>query len=64
MDTRAALTGLGGGLAGGTVLERKGAGMPGREFAPGFRRALHHEDLGTVTSAAREAGVVTPLGAG
>jgi len=30
---------------------------------PGFRIALHHKDLGIVTAAAREAGVVTPLGA-
>lgn len=34
-----------------------------REFDPGFRLALHHKDLGIVTSAAREAGVVIPLGA-
>jgi 2-hydroxy-3-oxopropionate reductase len=33
-----------------------------REFTPGFRLALHHKDLGIVTSAAREAGVVIPLG--
>jgi 2-hydroxy-3-oxopropionate reductase len=37
--------------------------MLAREFAPGFRLALHHKDLGIVTSAAREAGVVIPLGA-
>ncbi len=63
VDTEAALTVLGGGLAGSTVLDRKGAGMLAREFAPGFRLALHHKDLGIVTSAAREAGVVIPLGA-
>jgi 2-hydroxy-3-oxopropionate reductase len=63
VDTEAALTVLGGGLAGSTVLDRKGAGMLAREFAPGFRLALHHKDLGIVASAAREAGVVTPLGA-
>ena len=34
-----------------------------RSWAPGFRIALHHKDLGIVTSAAREAGVVIPLGA-
>ena len=33
-----------------------------REFAPGFRLALHNKDMGIVTSAAREAGVVLPLG--
>ena len=32
-------------------------------FQPGFRIDLHHKDLGIVTSAAREAGVVIPLGA-
>ncbi len=63
VDTKAALEVLGGGLAGSTVLNRKGPGMLAREFAPGFRLALHHKDLGIVTSAAREAGVVIPLGA-
>ncbi|MDN5931161.1 MAG: 2-hydroxy-3-oxopropionate reductase [Pseudonocardia sp.] len=63
VDTSAALEVLGGGLAGSTVLDRKGAGMLAREFEPGFRLALHHKDLGIVTSAAREAGVVIPLGA-
>jgi 2-hydroxy-3-oxopropionate reductase len=63
VDTRAALAVLAGGLAGSTVLDRKGAGMLAREFQPGFRLALHHKDLGIVQSAAREAGVVTPLGA-
>ena len=63
VDTDAALTVLGGGLAGSTVLDRKGQNMLAREFAPGFRLALHHKDLGIVSSAAREAGVVLPLGA-
>ena len=62
VDTDAALEVLGGGLAGSTVLNRKGANMLKREFTPGFRLALHHKDLGIVTSAAREAGVVIPLG--
>ena len=56
VDTKAALEVLGGGLAGSTVLDRKGANMLAREFTPGFRLALHHKDLGIVTSAAREAG--------
>ena len=30
---------------------------------PGFRCALHHKDLGILTSAARDAGVTIPLGA-
>jgi 2-hydroxy-3-oxopropionate reductase len=54
---------LAGGLAGNQVLERKAAGMLARRFDPGFRIDLHHKDLGIVTSAAREAGVVIPLGA-
>jgi 2-hydroxy-3-oxopropionate reductase len=63
VDTEAALRVLGGGLAGNTVLERKGASMLARDFRPGFRVALHDKDLGIVTAAAREAGVVIPLGA-
>jgi 2-hydroxy-3-oxopropionate reductase len=63
VDLKAALEVLGGGLAGSTVLNRKGPNMVSREFTPGFRLALHHKDLGIVTSAAREAGVVIPLGA-
>ncbi|WP_154794969.1 2-hydroxy-3-oxopropionate reductase [Occultella kanbiaonis] len=62
VDTEAAVEVLGGGLAGSTVLNQKAAKMLGREFAPGFRIDLHHKDLGIVTSAAREAGVVIPLG--
>jgi 2-hydroxy-3-oxopropionate reductase len=63
VDTRAAVQVLGGGLAGSTVLDRKANGMLSREFAPGFRLELHHKDLGIVQAAAREAGVVIPLGA-
>lgn len=63
VDTQAALEVLGGGLAGSKVLDQKGANMLGRSFNPGFRIELHHKDLGIVTSAAREAGVVIPLGA-
>ena len=63
VDTQAALQVLGGGLAGSAVLNQKGANMLGRSFPPGFRIALHHKDLGIVTAAAREAGVVIPLGA-
>ncbi|MDO9380245.1 MAG: 2-hydroxy-3-oxopropionate reductase [Nocardioidaceae bacterium] len=62
VDTEAALEVLGGGLAGSKVLQAKGAGMRSRSFDPGFRIDLHHKDLGIVTSAAREAGVVVPLG--
>ena len=63
VDTAAALEVLGGGLAGSTVMARKGASMRAREFTPGFRLELHHKDMGIVTSAAREAGVAIPVGA-
>ena len=63
VDTAAALEVLGGGLAGSKVLDQKKQNMLDRSFEPGFRIALHHKDLGIVTAAAREAGVVIPLGA-
>ena len=63
VDTAAALEVLGGGLAGSRVLDQKGEKMLTRSFDPGFRIELHHKDLGIVTSAAREAGVVIPVGA-
>jgi 2-hydroxy-3-oxopropionate reductase len=63
VDTKAALEVLGGGLAGSKVLDQKGQKMLDRSFDPGFRIELHHKDLGIVTSAAREAGVVIPVGA-
>ena len=63
VDTTAALKVLGGGLAGSKVLDQKGEKMLTRSFDPGFRIELHHKDLGIVTSAAREAGVVIPVGA-
>jgi len=62
VDTKAALEVLGGGLAGSKVLEQKKENMLSRSFEPGFRIALHHKDMGIVTAAAREAGVVVPLG--
>jgi 2-hydroxy-3-oxopropionate reductase len=58
----AALEVLGGGLAGSTVLARKGASMAARSFDPGFRVELHDKDLRILTSAASQAGVVVPLG--
>ncbi|WP_406675434.1 2-hydroxy-3-oxopropionate reductase [Nonomuraea sp. N2-4H] len=63
VDLEAALEVLGGGLAGSAVLAQKRKNMVERTFEPGFRIELHHKDLGIVTSAAREAGVVLPLGA-
>jgi len=62
VDTTAALEVLGGGLAGSKVLDQKKQNMLDRSFDPGFRIALHDKDLGIVTAAAREAGVVVPLG--
>lgn len=63
VDTSAALEVLGGGLAGSKVLDQKRDNMLNRSFDPGFRIELHHKDLGIVTAAAREAGVVIPVGA-
>jgi 2-hydroxy-3-oxopropionate reductase len=63
VDTEAAVRVLAGGLAGNAILQRKAPAMLARDFTPGFRVALHHKDMGIVTSAAREAGVVIPLGA-
>jgi len=63
VDTTAAMDVLGGGLAGSAALNQKRDNMLNRSFDPGFRIDLHHKDMGIVTSAAREAGVVLPLGA-
>ncbi|HCS57767.1 MAG TPA: 2-hydroxy-3-oxopropionate reductase [Gordonia polyisoprenivorans] len=62
VDTSAAVGVLAGGLAGSTVLDHKAHRMIERDFAPGGRIELHHKDLGIVTAAARDAGVVTPVG--
>jgi 2-hydroxy-3-oxopropionate reductase len=63
VDMEAAVKVLAGGLAGNAILDRKAAGMLRHDFTPGFRIDLHDKDMGIVTSAAREAGVVIPLGA-
>ncbi|GAY09736.1 2-hydroxy-3-oxopropionate reductase [Pseudonocardia sp. N23] len=63
VETGPAVEVLAGGLAGSTVIDRKASSMLAREFEPGFRLSLHHKDLGIVADAAREAGVVIPLGA-
>ncbi|MGC4112614.1 MAG: NAD(P)-dependent oxidoreductase [Nocardioides sp.] len=62
VDLDRALTVLQGGLAGSTVMARKSPGMVAHTFTPGFRAELHHKDLGIFTAAAREVGVVTPVG--
>ena len=62
VDLESALEVLGGGLAGSAVLNQKKQNMVTGSFEPGFRIDLHHKDMGIVTSAAREAGVVVPVG--
>jgi len=63
VDTEAAFRVLNGGLAHTRIMELKGEAMRTRSFAPGFRIDLHHKDMGIITAAAREAGVVIPVGA-
>jgi len=62
VEIGAAVRVLAGGLAGSTVLSRKAPSMLARDFTPGFRIDLHHKDMGIITAAARQAGVVIPLG--
>jgi len=63
VDPKAGMDVLAGGLAASRILDLKRDSMIAREFKPGFRIDLHHKDMGIVTSAAREAGVVLPVGA-
>ena len=63
VDTEAALAVLAGGLAGSTVMNRKGASMLAGNFKPGFRIDLHHKDMGIILDSARAKGVAIPLGA-
>jgi 2-hydroxy-3-oxopropionate reductase len=63
VDLEAALAVLAGGLAGSTVLDRKGASMLAGNFQPGFRIDLHNKDMGIIIDAARAKGVAIPLGA-
>jgi 2-hydroxy-3-oxopropionate reductase len=63
VDMDPAIRVLNGGLAGNAVLDRKATKMLARAFEPGFRIDLHHKDMGIVIAAAREAGVVIPMGA-
>ena len=63
VDVGAAVAVLQGGLAGSTVLSRKAGPMLAGDFTPGFRIELHDKDLAIFAAAAREAKVVTPLGA-
>jgi 2-hydroxy-3-oxopropionate reductase len=63
VELSAALEVLGGGLAGSTVIARKGPSMLANAFGPGFRVELHHKDLGIYRDAARKAEVFSPVGA-
>lgn len=63
VDMGAALKAIGSGLAGSTLLERKGAAMLSRSFDPGFRVKLHDKDLRILVEAAAAAGAVVPIGA-
>ena len=62
VDMEAALRVLRSGLAASTVLERKAETMLARDFRPSFRMALHDKDMTILLSAARDRGVVLPLG--
>ncbi|WP_238162953.1 NAD-binding protein [Kribbella capetownensis] len=57
VDGERGLEVLAGGLAGNRILDLKAAGMPAREFEPGFRIDLHHKDMGIALASARAAGV-------
>ncbi|MFT3889497.1 MAG: NAD(P)-binding domain-containing protein [Arachnia sp.] len=57
IDPAVAMSVIGGGLAGSTVIDRKAAAMIAGDFTPGFRLALHLKDLGFVERAAAEAGL-------
>ncbi|MGC0274472.1 NAD(P)-dependent oxidoreductase [Pseudactinotalea sp. Z1739] len=61
VEADSALDVLAGGLAGSTVITRKRTAMVQREFAPGFRIALHDKDLGIVGDACKEQGLALPL---
>jgi 2-hydroxy-3-oxopropionate reductase len=63
VDVTSAIRVLAGGLAGNVILQRKAQSMLARDFAPGFRIELHNKDMGIVTAAARQVGVVLPLSA-
>jgi len=63
IDLPMACSVLAGGLAGNRILDRKASSMIANDFQPGFRAELHHKDLGIMTEAAREVGVVIPVGA-
>jgi 2-hydroxy-3-oxopropionate reductase len=57
LDSAVALSVIGGGLAGSTVLERKSSAMLAGDYTPGFRLSLHAKDLGIVGRAAADRGI-------
>jgi 2-hydroxy-3-oxopropionate reductase len=57
----AALTAIGGGLAGSAVLDRKRNSFLTGDFTAGFRVALHDKDLRIVAETARAQGNALPL---
>lgn len=61
VDPEIALDVIGRGLGGSTVIQRKRDAMLAREYAPGFRLALHAKDLGIVADTARSARLALPL---
>ncbi|WP_020579566.1 NAD(P)-dependent oxidoreductase [Actinopolymorpha alba] len=52
---------LGQGLAGSTVMERRGASMLAADYTPGFRVELHDKDLRIVQRAAQDNGLSLPV---
>ncbi|MFT3720783.1 2-hydroxy-3-oxopropionate reductase [Pseudorhodoferax sp.] len=63
-DPAAVRQALLGGLASSRILEVLGERMVARNFAPGFRIALHQKDLNLALSAARRLGLALPATAG
>ena len=60
VDVERALTAIGAGLAGSTVLERKRNAFLSGDFSPGFRVDLHDKDLGIVAAVVRQQGNALP----
>jgi 2-hydroxy-3-oxopropionate reductase len=63
LDSAVALSVIGGGLAGSTVLERKSQAMLTGDYTPGFRLSLHAKDLGIVDRAAADRGIPLTINA-
>lgn len=63
VELDSALEVINGGLAGNTVITRKGDQLIRGDFQPGFRVELHDKDLSIYLAAAHEHEVFTPVGA-